>query len=448
MSIKNTVGWPLKFSRKSLKTINAHVTAFRTYLNNRVTKNIPKQPNETDISNIQTTSMNEAIDIRELEYKKAPINWIPAAILIATPIAAVIITPWYLMTHQVSAPVWGVFGAFMVWTGMSITAGYHRLLSHRAYKAHPIVRNFLLLGATFAVQGSAFDWASSHRDHHRYVDDPFGDPYSVKRGFFFSHMGWMLRNYPSRKMDFKNIPDLTKDKILQIQHKYYGLWVLVTNVGLVAALGWLLGDVWGSLVIVGLLRLVLTHHFTFFINSFCHMFGSRPYTDTNSGRDNFFLAIFTWGEGYHNYHHFFQYDYRNGVKWWQYDPTKWLIAGLSKVGLTTELRTVDDTTIKHAEVRMQFKQAQQKINTAMSAGLDISHTMKIFQDRINFEHDAFMQTVAEWQALKAQKIEMKKNQYSERLHEIDDKFKQEYTRIEEKILEHNSNLKMIFRPIG
>jgi stearoyl-CoA desaturase (delta-9 desaturase) len=151
---------------------------------------------------------------------------------------------------------------------------------------------------------------------------------------------------------------------------------------------------------------------------------------------------------YHNYHHFFQYDYRNGVKWWQYDPTKWLIAGLSKVGLTTELRTVDDTTIKHAEVRMQFKQAQQKINTAMSAGLDISHTMKIFQDRINFEHDAFMQTVAEWQALKAQKIEMKKNQYSERLHEIDDKFKQEYTRIEEKILEHNSNLKMIFRPIG
>ena len=106
MSIKNTVGWPLKFSRKSLKTINAHVTAFRTYLNNRVTKNIPKQPNETDISNIQTTSMNEAIDIRELEYKKAPINWIPAAILIATPIAAVIITPWYLMTHQVSAPVW------------------------------------------------------------------------------------------------------------------------------------------------------------------------------------------------------------------------------------------------------------------------------------------------------------------------------------------------------
>ena len=86
---------------------------------------------------------NESIDSRELEFKKAPINWIPAAILITTPIAAIIITPWYLLTHLVSAPVWGAFAAFMVWTGISITAGYHRLLSHRAYKAHPIVRNFL-----------------------------------------------------------------------------------------------------------------------------------------------------------------------------------------------------------------------------------------------------------------------------------------------------------------
>ena len=118
---------------------------------------------------------------------------------------------------------------------------------------------------------------------------------------------------------------------------------------------------------------------------------TRPYTDTNSARDNFFLAIFTWGEGYHNYHHFFQYDYRNGVKWWQYDPTKWLIAGLSKIGLTSELRTVDDTTIKHAEVQMQFKTAQQQIDTATASGIDIPHAMKNFQDRIKFEYEAFMQ---------------------------------------------------------
>ena len=461
MIAKKALGLPLKgvrFAIKSgdalIKTANNQVTRFKTRFDEKkaqaafdeqpvAKRNYAKAPEQTD-----ALTKEQSIDMREFEFTKAPINWIPATILVATPIAAAIITPWYLFTHDVSAPVWGVFGAFMVWTGMSITTGYHRLLAHRAYKAHPIVKNFLLLGSTLAVQGSAFDWVAGHRVHHRHVDDRLDDPYSAKRGFWFSHIGWMLRNYPSGKFDYKNIPDLTKDRTLQIQHKYYGLWVVALNVGMVAAIGWLLGDVWGTLVIAGLLRLVLTHHFTFFINSLCHMFGSRPYTDTNTARDNFFLAIFTWGEGYHNYHHFFQYDYRNGVKWWQYDPTKWLIAGLSKIGLTSELRTVDDTTIKHAEVQMQFKAAQQQIDTATGTGLDLPHAMKSFQDRIKFEYDAFMQTVEEWQALKAKTIELKKTEYADRLHEVDDKLKHDYAKIEEKILEHNSNLKIAFRSIG
>lgn len=461
MIAKKALGLPLKglrFAIKSgdtlVKTASTQVTRFKTRFDEKkaqmaldeqpiAKRNYAKASEQADLS-----AQEQSIDMREFEFTKAPINWIPATILVATPIAAAIITPWYLFTHQVSAPVWGVFGAFMVWTGISITAGYHRLMAHRAYKAHPIVRNFLLLGSTLAVQGSAFDWVSGHRTHHRHVDNRLDDPYSAQRGFWFSHIGWMLRNYPSGKFDYKNIPDLTKDRVLQIQHKYYGLWVVAMNVGMVAAIGWLLGDVWGTLVIAGLLRLVLTHHFTFFINSFCHMFGTRPYTDTNSARDNFFLAIFTWGEGYHNYHHFFQYDYRNGVKWWQYDPTKWLIAGLSKLGLTSELRTVDDTTIKHAEVQMQFKKAQQQIDTAAVSGLDLPHAMKSFQDRIKFEYDAFTQTVEEWQALKAKTIELKKTEFADRLHEVDDKLKHDYAKIEQKILEHNSNLKTAFRSIG
>ena len=461
MIAKKALGLPLKglrFAIKSgdtlVKNASIQVTRFKTRFDENKAKNsldempVAKRNYASASEQTELPTDVDSIDMREFEFTKAPINWIPATILVATPIAAAIITPWYLFTHQVSAPVWGVFGAFMVWTGISITAGYHRLLSHRAYKAHPIVKNFLLLGSTFAVQGSAFDWVSGHRTHHRHVDDRLEDPYSAKRGFFFSHMGWMLRNYPSGKFDYKNIPDLTKDRTLQIQHKYYGLWVAALNVGAVAAIGWLLGDVWGTLVIVGLLRLVLTHHFTFFINSLCHMFGSRPYTDTNTARDNFFLALFTWGEGYHNYHHFFQYDYRNGVKWWQYDPTKWLIAGLSKLGLTTELRTVDDTTIKHAEVQMQFKAAQQQIDTVTSSGIDIPHAMKSFQDRIKFEYDAFTQTVEEWQALKAKTIELKKTEFADRLHEVEDELKQDYAKIEQKILAHNSNLKTAFRSIG
>ena len=461
MIAKKALGLPLKglrFAIKSgdtfVKNASTQVTRFKTRFDEKkaqmaldeqptAKRNYANASEQTDV-----LTKEQSIDMREFEFTKAPINRIPATFLVTTPIAAAIITPWYLFTHDVSAPVWGVFGAFMVWTGISITAGYHRLLAHRAYKAHPIVKNFLLLGATLAVQGSAFDWVSGHRVHHRHVDDVMDDPYSAKRGFWYSHIGWMLRNYPSGNFDYKNIPDLTKDKVLQIQHKYYGLWVLATNVGLVAAVGWLLGDVWGTLVLAGLLRLVLTHHFTFFINSLCHMFGSRPYTDTNTARDNFFLAIFTWGEGYHNYHHFFQYDYRNGVKWWQYDPTKWLIAGLSKLGLTSDLRTVDDTTIKHAEVQMQFKAAQQKIDTATGGGIDLPHAMKSFQDRIKFEYDAFTQTVEEWQALKAKTIELKKTEFADRLHEADDKLKHDYAKIEQKILEHNNNLKNAFRSIG
>ena len=248
-------------------------------------------------------------------FEQAPINWVPAIVLLSTLFLAITIVPWYLWTHGVGMGVWVAFAILMAWTGLSITAGYHRLWSHKSYEAHPVVKYILLLGATLAVESSVFDWCSGHRSHHRHVDDEYDDPYSSRRGFWFSHMGWMLRKYPSGQYDYKNIPDLKKDKLLALQHKYYGFWVIATNVVILAMIGWITGDMLGTFLVAGLLRLVLTHHFTFFINSLCHMFGTRPYTDENTARDNGLLAIVTWGEGYHNYHHYFQYDYRNGVKW-------------------------------------------------------------------------------------------------------------------------------------
>lgn len=378
-------------------------------------------------------------------FKQAPINWVPAIVLTASFFGAIVIVPWYLWIHDVSFGVWLAFAILMAWTGLSITAGYHRLFAHRSYQAHPIVKYILLLGGTLAVESSVFDWCSGHRQHHRYVDDEIKDPYSAKRGFWFSHIGWMLKNYPSGRFDYKNIPDLTKDKVLQLQHQYYGIWVILSNVLVLALIGWLVGDMLGVFIIAGLLRLVLTHHFTFFINSLCHMFGTRPYTDTNTARDNFILAIFTWGEGYHNYHHYFQYDYRNGVKWWQYDPTKWLIVGLSKVGLASNLRVVDNMTIKHAEVQMKFKRAKRKIDKIDVNSL--SESMRNVRDKINAEYEAFNQTVSEWQALKAKAIEMKKTEFAERLHEVDEKLKDQYAKIEKKILNHGHHLEMAFRQL-
>ena len=366
-------------------------------------------------------------------FENAPINWIPAFVLISTPLAALLIVPYYLWTHSVSWQVWAIFAFFMAWNGLSITVGYHRLWSHRTYQAHPIVKWFFLIGGTLAVQGSVFDWCAGHRLHHRHVDDIYQDPYSAKRGFWFSHIGWMLKNYPSGHYDYKNIPDLKADPVLVAQDKYYALWILLANIGLPALFGWMVGDVAGTLVLAGLLRLVLSHHFTFFINSLCHMFGTRPYTDTNTARDNPILAIFTWGEGYHNYHHFFQYDYRNGVKWWQYDPSKWIIYGLSKIGLTWDLKRIPDVTIQHAQTEMAFKLAEKKVATFSG---NLTSDFQVIKDRLNSEQQAFKQTIAEWQALKTQAIEMKKNEFAQRIHEVDDKLKDQFSGIENKLRNH------------
>ena len=366
-------------------------------------------------------------------FENAPINWIPAFVLISTPLAALLIVPYYLWTHSVSWQVWAIFAFFMAWNGLSITVGYHRLWSHRTYQAHPIVKWFFLIGGTLAVQGSVFDWCAGHRLHHRHVDDIYQDPYSAKRGFWFSHIGWMLKNYPSGHYDYKNIPDLKADPVLVAQDKYYALWILLANIGLPALFGWMVGDIAGTLVLAGLLRLVLSHHFTFFINSLCHMFGTRPYTDTNTARDNPILAIFTWGEGYHNYHHFFQYDYRNGVKWWQYDPSKWIIYGLSKIGLTWDLKRIPDVTIQHAQTEMAFKLAEKKV---ASFSETLTSDFQAIKDRLNSEQQAFKQTIAEWQALKTQAIEMKKNEFAQRIHEVDDKLKDQFSGIENKLRNH------------
>lgn len=366
-------------------------------------------------------------------FENAPINWIPAFVLISTPLAALLIVPYYLWTHSVSWQVWAIFAFFMAWNGLSITVGYHRLWSHRTYQAHPIVKWFFLIGGTLAVQGSVFDWCAGHRLHHRHVDDIYQDPYSAKRGLWFSHIGWMLKNYPSGHYDYKNIPDLKADPVLVAQDKYYALWILLANIGLPALFGWMVGDIAGTLVLAGLLRLVLSHHFTFFINSLCHMFGTRPYTDTNTARDNPILAIFTWGEGYHNYHHFFQYDYRNGVKWWQYDPSKWIIYGLSKIGLTWDLKRIPDVTIQHAQTEMAFKRAEKKVATFSG---NLTSDFQVIKDRLNSEQQAFKQTIAEWQALKTQAIEMKKNEFAQRIHEVDDKLKDQFSGIENKLRNH------------
>ncbi|MFT5676867.1 MAG: stearoyl-CoA desaturase (delta-9 desaturase) [Paraglaciecola sp.] len=304
-------------------------------------------------------------------------------------------------------------------SGMSITAGYHRLWAHKAYEANRLVRVTLAIGGAMALQNSILHWASDHRVHHKHVDDNDHDPYSAKKGFWYSHIGWMLREYQiQRYSDYSNCRDLQKDKIVMWQHKYYLPIMLSANFGIPLLLGWLNGDVWGMLLLAGVFRLVAVHHITFLINSLAHIWGRQPYTDKNSARDNGFLAFLTFGEGYHNFHHIFEYDYRNGVRWWQFDPTKWLIRGLSFLGWTRNLRRCPEERIEKAKVAMQLQRTKAKVSK-------LANAEEILQ-KLQAEYELLAQRMTEYYAAKKQLMEINKQKLKrsyEKL-ELDYKYKE------------------------
>jgi stearoyl-CoA desaturase (delta-9 desaturase) len=194
---------------------------------------------------------------------------------------------------------------------------------------------FAVVGAA-AYENSVISWAAAHRYHHRHVDSD-DDPYNAQEGFWHSHMGWIMVEGPKHD-DTANVPDLWKDPILRWQHRHPILIGTVFNLATTVLLGLLTGRMLGMFVFALLLRLVLTQHFTFLINSAAHMWGSQPYSNAHSARDNWLLSFFTFGEGYHNYHHSFQADYRNGPRLYNWDPSKWLIWVLARLGFASNLR--------------------------------------------------------------------------------------------------------------
>ncbi|MBF7694118.1 acyl-CoA desaturase [Acinetobacter pollinis] len=375
---------------------------------------------------------------------KAPINWTAAITLLGTPIVSIIAIPLYAYHYDFSLSAWISLFFLLAFSSLSITAGYHRLWAHRAYEASLPLKIILMLGGTFAIQNSILYWASGHRTHHRHVDDEEKDPYSIKKGFWYAHLGWMIRDYPAAEANYKNAPDLMNDRLVMFQHKHYVSLVIAVHTIILLGIGWAVGDIWGVILLGGLLRLVLSHHVTFFINSLCHMFGKRPYTDENTARDNFWLAIATWGEGYHNYHHIFQYDYRNGVKWWQYDPTKWLIWSCSKLGLAKNLRRIPSLNIKKAELAMKFKYAEQDLAIY---GHHVSEDFHTIKHRIAQEYEAFTHTLNDMTKLKEQEMLAKKQRMTEKLHQMDDKLKFEFQLIEQRLQHHRARLEIMVKSI-
>jgi stearoyl-CoA desaturase (delta-9 desaturase) len=347
---------------------------------------------------------------------KPPLIRANVFMFVFTSVVAAIAVPWYGLTHGFTLATWCMFVLFTAANGMAITAGYHRLWAHRTYEAHWSVRWVLLLFGTMALQNSVWAWASGHRTHHLHVDDVDLDPYSARRGFWFSHLGWMVREYESGKEDFSNIPDLRRDPLLAFQHRHYVPLALALNFGLPLLAGLIFGDVWGMLILAGFMRLVWSHHVTFFINSLAHMWGKQPYTEDNTARDNGVLAVITYGEGYHNFHHLFAHDYRNGVRWWQWDPTKWLISALSLVGLTRRLKRTPVFQIQKALLAMQFTRAKQRLARLP----DDSHPyLETLRARLAHEYENFLSAVADWARVKEEWLNEKKRAVVEQWGQVD-----------------------------
>ena len=215
-------------------------------------------------------------------------------------------------------------------------------------------------------------------------------------------MGWMIRDHKGGPDDFSNVKDLVRDPIVMWQHKYYIELVLVTNIALPLLIGYLFSTALGVFLLAGLLRLVVIHHFTFFINSLAHIWGSQPYSDGNSSRDNLILAVLTFGEGYHNYHHSFQGDYRNGIRWWHYDPTKWVLTVFSWIGLTSRLKRASQLQVEKARLEMQYKRALRQAEHLQEAARWCHH--------VEERYAQFLVALEEWATFKQEWYQSKKNE--------------------------------------
>ncbi|CAK5271149.1 unnamed protein product [Mycena citricolor] len=244
--------------------------------------------------------------------------------------------------------------AYYFYTGLGITAGYHRLWAHRCYNAGPLLQYILALGGAGAVQGSIKWWSRGHRSHHRYTDTQL-DPYNAEEGFWHSHIGWLVIKARIRQGPV-DISDLKKSSVVQWQNRHYYVLILLMGFIVPSVIPWIFwGDLRGGYIYAGLLRLTFVHHSTFCVNSLAHWLGEAPFDDKHTPRDHVLTAFVTIGEGYHNFHHQFPTDYRNAIKWYQYDPTKWTIWICQKLGLASHLKTFPENEVRKGQLTMQLK---------------------------------------------------------------------------------------------
>jgi stearoyl-CoA desaturase (delta-9 desaturase) len=257
--------------------------------------------------------------------------------------------------HFIGWPEIAVMSIMYTLCGFSVTIGFHRLLTHRAFETYRPIKLFLAIFGSMAGQGMAIKWIATHRRHHQ-LSDREGDPHTPHHhgegvrglllGLFHAHVAWC---FDADKPDLaRSVPDLLEDRAMLLVDKLYFLWVGLGILipGIVLGFyyhswqAFLSGAVWG-----GVLRIFLLQHVTWSINSVCHVWGSRTFNSADHSTNNFPIAIVSLGEGWHNNHHAFPTSARHGLQWWQIDPSWLMIATFQKIGLAWDVRLPSDAAI-------------------------------------------------------------------------------------------------------
>jgi stearoyl-CoA desaturase (delta-9 desaturase) len=276
-------------------------------------------------------------DVPSQDLRRAYPNYATTILFSLISIGALIGVPLFGFSYGYSWVDWAMFGILYVMTGLGITVGYHRLMAHRSFDCPNWVKAAFLIVGGWALENSAFKWAADHIRHHANCDQD-ADPYNAQRGFWYSHCGWLF--FTDGHADEKYASRLRQDAVVMWQHRYY-LPIVLSGLGLTFIVGFLYNGWIGGLgcfLLAGVGRTFAVLNSTFCINSICHLWGTQPHGQANSSRDSWLVSLMTFGEGFHNYHHTYQSDYRNGPRWYNFDPSKWLIFGLSRIGLASSLR--------------------------------------------------------------------------------------------------------------
>ncbi len=242
-----------------------------------------------------------------------------------------------------------VFAIVYLSTGLGVTVGFHRLLTHRSFKTRPAVRGALTILGSAAIEGPAISWVADHRKHHAFADR-LGDPHSphvdhgvgwrgALRGLVHAHVGWLFR-HDQRGARARYAPDLLADPVVRFVDRTFFVWA-IGGLALAFGLGWAIGGslaagltglLWG-----GAIRMLVLHHITYSINSICHVFGRRSFDTTDESRNVFWLALPSFGESWHNNHHAFPTSAEHGLGRWQLDPSALVIRALERCGLAWDV---------------------------------------------------------------------------------------------------------------